>query len=51
MVIGAGENSDATGVNGDNNNIRATDAGAAYVYVRNGESCGPAGSQLPHRGL
>lgn len=32
------EDSDATGVNGDQNNSRAADSGAAYVFVRDGGS-------------
>lgn len=37
LVVGAPrEGSDATGVNGDQNNDRALDAGAAYVFVRSG---------------
>ncbi len=37
MVIGAGgESSNATGVNGDQNNNNAPGSGAAYVFVRNG---------------
>ncbi len=39
IVIGAyGERSDATGVNGDQNNDNAPGAGAAYVFVRSGTS-------------
>jgi T5SS/PEP-CTERM-associated repeat protein len=37
VVVGAfGESSNATGVNGDQDNNSATSAGAAYVFVRNG---------------
>src|SRR5437867_2232371 len=37
MVIGArGESSNATGVNGNENDNSAIDSGAAYVFVRNG---------------
>lgn len=37
IVVGApDEDSNATGVNGDQGNINATDAGAAYVFVRSG---------------
>ncbi len=37
MVIGApGEDSNATGVNGNQTNNSATDSGAAYVFVRDG---------------
>jgi hypothetical protein len=37
VVVGAnGERSDATGVNGDQNNENAPQSGAAYVFVRNG---------------
>ena len=37
VVVGAfGEDSDATGVNGDQNDDSAFGAGAAYVFVRNG---------------
>jgi hypothetical protein len=44
IVIGAGadnpnfggEDSDATGVNGDGSNNNATNSGAAYIFVRNG---------------
>lgn len=37
IVVGAPyESSDATGVNGNQNNNNATNAGAAYVFVRNG---------------
>jgi hypothetical protein len=37
VVIGATrEDSNATGVNGNQNNNSATDSGAAYVFVRNG---------------
>ncbi|MBI3852806.1 MAG: FG-GAP repeat protein [Verrucomicrobia bacterium] len=37
VVIGAyGEASNATGVNGNQNDNSATDSGAAYVFVRNG---------------
>jgi FG-GAP repeat/Abnormal spindle-like microcephaly-assoc'd, ASPM-SPD-2-Hydin len=37
MVIGAGgEDSNATGINGNQNNNSAFDAGAAYVFVRDG---------------
>jgi hypothetical protein len=37
VVVGAPfEDSNATGVNGNQNNKSATDAGAAYVFVRNG---------------
>jgi hypothetical protein len=39
IVVGAeGENSSATGVNGDQSNDNAFDAGAAYVFVRSGTS-------------
>ncbi len=39
VVIGAKlEDSDATGVNGANNNNNATDSGAAYIFVRSGTS-------------
>ena len=37
VVVGAvEESSDATGVNGDQNNDKALHSGAAYVFVRNG---------------
>ncbi len=37
VVVGAlGEDSNATGVNGDQNDNSASDAGAAYVFVRRG---------------
>jgi hypothetical protein len=37
IVVGAtGDDSNATGVNGDQNNNRAPDSGAAYVFVRHG---------------
>ena len=37
VVVGArGEDSNATGVNGDQSNNLAIDSGAAYVFVRNG---------------
>jgi hypothetical protein len=37
VVVGASlEDSNATGVNGDQNNNSATSAGAAYVFVRSG---------------
>ena len=37
IVVGAStEDSNATGVNGDQSNNSATDSGAAYVFVRNG---------------
>jgi hypothetical protein len=37
IVVGASaEDSDATGVNGDQNNNRALTAGAAYIFVRDG---------------
>ena len=37
IVVGAiREDSDATGINGDQDNNRATDSGAAYVFVRHG---------------
>jgi trimeric autotransporter adhesin len=37
IVVGArGEDSSATGVNGNQNDNSATDSGAAYVFVRNG---------------
>ena len=37
VVVGAlGEDSNATGVNGDQSNNSATDSGAAYVFVRSG---------------
>ncbi len=37
LVVGApGEDSDSTGVNGDQNNEDSLDAGAAYVFGRNG---------------
>ena len=37
VVVGAArEDSNATGVNGNQNNNSATDSGAAYVFVRNG---------------
>jgi hypothetical protein len=37
VVVGAwGEDSNATGVNGDQSNNSATTSGAAYVFVRNG---------------
>jgi hypothetical protein len=37
IVVGAyGEDSDASGVNGDQNNARSVQSGAAYVFVRNG---------------
>jgi hypothetical protein len=37
VVVGAlFEDSEATGVNGDENNNRASDSGAAYVFVREG---------------
>ena len=37
VVVGAlGEDSNATGVNGNQSDNSATDAGAAYVFVRNG---------------
>jgi hypothetical protein len=37
IVVGAnGEDSNATGVNGDQNNNSAASSGAAYVFVRNG---------------
>jgi hypothetical protein len=39
IVVGARwEDSNATGVNGDQNNNGATNSGAAYVFVRNGTS-------------
>jgi hypothetical protein len=39
LVVGAsGEDSNATGVNGDENNNSASNSGAAYVFVRNGDS-------------
>ena len=39
IVVGApGEASNATGVNGDQSDISAVDAGAAYVFVREGET-------------
>ena len=39
LVVGAsGEDSNATGINGDQSNNSASDAGAAYVYVRSGTS-------------
>ena len=39
LVIGApSEDSNATGVNGDQNNNVATGSGAAYVFVRNGST-------------
>ncbi len=39
MAVGAPhEDSDATGINGDQYNYRAADAGAVYVFVRNGAS-------------
>lgn len=39
VVIGAyGEDSNALGVNGDQNNDGATESGAAYVFVRDGTS-------------
>ena len=37
VVVGAlGEDSNATGVNGNQTNNSATDSGAAYVFVRSG---------------
>ena len=36
VVIGAAEDSNATGVDGNQNDNSATDSGAAYVFVRNG---------------
>ena len=37
VVVGAiGEDSNATGVNGDQSDNSATDSGAAYVFVRSG---------------
>lgn len=36
VVIGAAEDSDATGINGDQSNDNAPDSGAAYVFVRSG---------------
>ena len=37
LIVGAPmEDSNATGVNGDQNNNNAEDAGAAYIFVRNG---------------
>jgi hypothetical protein len=37
VVVGmAGDDSNATGVNGDQSNNSVTDSGAAYVFVRNG---------------
>lgn len=39
LVVGAqGESSSATGVNGDGGNNSAAQSGAAYVFVRNGDS-------------
>ena len=39
LVVGAhGEDSDATGVNGDSNSNAAADSGAAYVFVRVGST-------------
>jgi len=39
LVVGApGEDGNATGVNGNQTNNRATDSGAAYVFVRNGSN-------------
>jgi len=39
IVVGAwGEDSNATGVNGDGANNSLTDSGAAYVFVRNGST-------------
>jgi hypothetical protein len=39
IVVGAvGEDSNATGVNGDQSNNSATDSGAAYVFVRSGST-------------
>jgi len=41
LVVGAiWEDSNATGVNGDQNNNNASDSGAAYVFVRNGTNWG-----------
>ena len=37
LIIGArGDNSNATGVNGDQNDNSSLDSGAAYIFVRNG---------------
>jgi hypothetical protein len=36
VIIAGGEDSNATGVNGSQSNNSATDAGAAYIFVRNG---------------
>ena len=37
LIVGAqGESSNATGVNGNQNNDSAIGSGAAYIYVRNG---------------
>jgi len=39
LVVGAyGEGSNATNINGDQDNNRATDSGAAYVFVRVGDT-------------
>ena len=44
VVVGAlAEDSNATGINGDQGNNSATNAGAAYVFVRTGTNLGPAG--------
>jgi hypothetical protein len=38
LVVGAREDSDSTGVNGDQASSSATDSGAAYFFVRSGET-------------
>ena len=44
VVVGAyGEDSNATGVNGDQSDNSAADSGAAYVFVRSGTTWTPAG--------
>ena len=44
VVVGAlHEASNATGVNGNQSDNSAPDAGAAYVFVRNGTTWTPAG--------
>ena len=43
VVVGAAyESSNATGINGDQNDNSALNAGAAYVFVRNGTDLDPA---------
>ena len=46
VIVGAdGEDSNATGVNGNGANNSATNAGAAYIFVRNGTGVGGTWSQ------